>query len=419
VKYLLVALLAAGAFFFTTAPSFADNSFFIELGNDVPQSDAAKQWDELAHKYKAMLGHLKYYPKAVGSTANVRIQAGPIADKDKAQKICTRLFKENVACFVIEGVGDTPPTSVMNLSEESMNRPVKVVQLPWLGNSNETMPIASVPTPAPAPQAPEVLTSVSDEAVKPQLETSNRQAEVQVAEAIRVPLTQSEDQQQNAEVTVKSLPDLKSPFASAHGGDGKYADESDDSGAGWLSVTSFPNEEIAASFWEEIRHAAPKQAKKLRVRILSPLLASGGAHISLNVGPFASSSEAYNFCRQGIQAKERGLTCSFTTAMPGDDASHVERRRPVENPVAMTYWIQIGAAQSQEEAMQQLEDISSKNEDLIKGLRSSVAPSSTDAGSYIVRVGPITNHDEAIQSCSRMQDRGIDCRVISFAATKS
>lgn len=413
-KYHLIALLAVGAFFFTAASSFADNAYFIELGNDASESDAAKQWDDLAHKHKAMLGHLKYYPKTIGSTANVRMQAGPIADKDKAQKICSRLFKENVACFVIEGVGDAPPKSVMNLSEESMAKPVKVVQLPWLSGSDVQPPQA----PPPLPPAPEVIASMPDEQVKPQLEPSNRQADVQVAEAIRVPLTQSEDQQQNAEVTVKSLPDLKPSFASAHGGDEKYADESDNSGAGWLSVAAFPNEEIASSFWEDVRHSASKQAKKLHVRVLRPLLASGRSHVSLNVGPFASSSEAYDFCRQGIQAKERGLTCSFTSALPGDEASHAERHRPTENPVSMSYWIQIGAAQSQEEALQQLEEINAKNEDLIKGLRSSVAPSSTDAGSYIVRVGPVINHDEAIQSCAKMQDRGIDCRVIPFPATK-
>ena len=406
-RNLLIVLLALGAAL-SPAVSFAANSYYVEIGGDGTKDEAVKQWNDLAQKHKTLLGKLHFYPKAVihsGSTVSTRIQAGPIATKEKAQKICTKLFKEDVPCFVIEGLGSAPPTSMMNMSEES----VKVVQLPWLS-------VAEAP-PAPVQELP---VADSTNAPAPAPKKGKKQADVEVAEAIRVPLTQEQDQQRNAKVMVKSLPDIKPAFASAHDGDSKYADESDDSGPGWLVIESFPAKDIAASFWEETRHANRKQVKKLRVRILQPVLGGGEPKTSLNIGPFTSSSAAYDFCRKGIQAKDRGLSCHFSTTAPGGDdlpksvgqKPAADRLSDVVSAPAKQYWIQVASAASQEEALQQWEDIKAKNEDLIQGLRSSIAPSATDKGMYLVRVGPIEDHEEAVQSCAQMQQRGMDCSVV-------
>lgn len=301
-----------GAFALLAAvPVFAGEDYYVELGGDVSREDGQKQWDALVAANKKWLSPLHYFPKAViesGSAVNVRIQAGPIDSKDKAQKICTRLFKQNIACFVMEGFGGKPPSSIASLAEQSMNAPVKMIQFPWLMGADEPPPVRELPV------------------------AGEGKAEVEVARAIHVPLTESE-QPQNAHVVVTALPDIEVDK------NAPYPDESTDSGPGWLVVAAFPDEDVANAFWEEARATAPKQAKKLHASTLKPLAAAHEkSTTTLNIGSFASSSDAYKFCRERLQAGDRGLTCSFSNARPGGESSeHGEayaRRRPVQNPPA-------------------------------------------------------------------------------------
>ena len=327
-KHPFIAIILASLLCAQVSPCFADDSYYIEVGDDTSQAEAPRQWDALVAKHKRELEKLKFYPKTMigaAPAANTRIQAGPIAGREQAQKVCTRLFKQDVSCFVIAGLGAAPPSAMRNMSEESIANPVQVVQLPWNTESGI----------APPPPAPiQTLTVASVPEVAPLPVPEERKASVSVAEAIRVPLTQGDDQQQGAQVVVKSLPDITPLTPMTSSGDGKYVDESDISGEGWLSVSSFPDEESAASFWGEVRHANTKSAKKLHVRIISPLLAKGSHRISLNVGPFANSSEAYRFCREAIQAKARGFTCGFSHDLPdaGNANGISERKKPTENP---------------------------------------------------------------------------------------
>jgi len=432
VKYWCVAY--AGLLMAAASPCFAANSFYIEIGQDAASDVAGKQWHDLQASHKAMLGSLHYFPKAVVQSGSelTRIQAGPIDSKEKAQKICTRLFHENVSCFVMEGLGDAPPTKILNMSEESMSHPVKSVQLPWLPGTDiaPPAPIAEVPAPAAVPSEPEAkpqLVQDAEETTAP-APAAAKKPQIHVAEAIRVPLTQSTDQQQNAKVVVDELPVIKPAFAPSHEGDSKYADESLDSGPGWLVVESFPDEEIASSFWEEVRHSSAKQVKKLRMRIVRPLMASGHAGASLNVGAFASSSDAYDFCRKNIQASARGLTCRFSTEDPGKDEQEAPRHRLAQNPPAVDsaavaaprqkYWIQVAAASSQDEALSQWENVKSENDDVVHGMRNSISVSSDDKKTYVVRLGPMDDHDEAIHACAQLQDRGVDCQVVLYSPKK-
>ena len=431
-RILLVGMLVAtGGQCLSATASLAEEGFYVEVGGDTTAEEASKQWEALVEKHKTLLGKLKFFPKSIvqgGDSVGTRIQAGPIASKEKAQKICSKLFKQNVPCFVIEGLSEAPK-SVMNLSEQS-ERAVKVVQLPWLASS-DAPPAPIQELPVASDDAPVVFVPENES----NKDVGGKQADVKVAEAIRVPLTEGEDQQRSARVTVKALPNIKP--VSAPGGLDSYPDERDDSGKGWLTVGDFLNEEIATSFWGEVRISASKQAKKLRVRVLRPLLASSDAKTSLNLGPFTSSSEAYNFCREGIQARDRGLNCTFSNNEPGADefkkaaaspnsesyaaARQASRIRPVENPATVAgtlskqYWVQVLSASSQIEALHQWEELKAKNDDLISGMRNSITPSIKDKDTYVVRVGPIKDNSEAIKLCSKMQERSINCRVILYS----
>jgi hypothetical protein len=263
-----------------------------------------------------------------------------------------------------------------------------------------------------------------------------RKAQVEVAEAIRVPLTDNFDPNGSGKVTVKQLPELRPTFR-------KPVAENKPSGTpedakGWLTVDTFLNDDVALSFWQEVRSSLPKKDNSLRVRVLKPLMAKGDGRSSLSIGPFASNSEALAFCNT-IQAGERGLNCGFAGAqagggniqVAGNTSRSVSRKRLQENPYAQLapaagpdnvsgkqYWVQVLSAGNQMEALQQWESMKSSHSDLLGGMRNSVSPSSSNKGEYVVRVGPIAGNDEAIRFCTRLQERGIGCRVLLYTLGK-
>ena len=368
------------------APSFADNSYYVELGKDMGKDEAAAQWQALVAKNKSLFSHLQYFPKSViqsGSVTGTRIQAGPITNKNKAQKICAKLFTQNIPCFVIEGIGNAPPTETMNLAEKAG----KPGLLPWL--------TADPINPPPPVQETSSLPWLQD--------NSKRQGRVQVAEAIRVPLTDDFNPEGN--------------------------------GAGWLTVDTFPNEDVATSFWEETRATLPKSEKTLHVRVMKPLMAEQQSTASLAIGPFADSTQAAAFC-DSIQAKDRGLNCHYdgspatekTQLAHGDAYNNrrmAEARKHLkENPLAdispaagssKQYWVQVVSASNQLEALHEWETLKSSNADLLGKMRSSVSASATNHDIFVVRVGPIAGNDDAVQLCTKLQSRSIDCRVLLYS----
>jgi len=413
VKNTWAALLMMGICAGLVAPCMADDAYYIEIGSDMKPSDAQTQWDTLVKKNKSLLGKLHYYPKSViqsSAAVSTRIQAGPIPNKARAQKICNRLFSQNTPCFVIEGLSEAPPTSVMNMSEKAAEHPVAMLSLPWLSGSDVKPPVKpetppseqrKVEAPAPVPA--------------PEPEKTNKEAEVRVAEAIRVPLTNSESQQKNAQVTVKALPAIKPTM--------KIDQATDQSGSGWLTVSAFANEEVASSFWEEVRAASPQKVKKLRVRILKPVLDNSNIQTSINIGPFANSADADVFCHKSIQADERGLRCSFSNEESGamgnlaatthgdEYANRQNRHSFAGNPPVGQYWVQVLSAPSELEAASQWEAMKAKNSDLMGDLHSNVVPSTVDTNSYVVRVGPFAGSEEAMQLCSKMKEQDIACHI--------
>jgi hypothetical protein len=393
-------------------PAFADDmDYYVELGKDTTKEQAAAEWKKLVSKHKSLLSKLQFYPKAVlqgGVAVSTRIQAGPIDSKSKAQKICSKLFTDDIPCFVIEGIrdGETPPTQLMHLADKTEEKPVNP-RLPWLAGPEDVNPPPAVNGAVALPWLAQAHTE--------------RKGQVQVAEAIRVPLSQGSTGRE--QISIKALPDIRPTFRQ-ESPDGT-ADIADNAGAGWLTVDTFPNEDIATAFWGEVRSTAPKRTKNLRVRVMRPLMAD--AHkASLSIGPFASGKEADAFC-ETIQARERGLNCSYQDNSGKQTArsnAYGERRKhfaengygnlaPAAGP-SKQYWVQVLSAASHMDALRQWDVMRSSNPDVFSGMRSSVSTSMADR-SYVVRVGPIAGNDEAIQFCAKLQKRSINCQVLLYS----
>ena len=480
----------------------AEQEYFVEIGTDIPKDKVESEWNTLRGKYK-VLSKLKLFPKEViqgGQSVATRMQAGPISQKTAALKICNKLFASDVPCFVIEGVGDVPPTAMMNMND-SATVAATDGKLPWLSSKAEVAPappvketsLFSLPwmsdeeekkaeeKPAEVKETKEAKaeeprrerkrpvenTDVADakaaqKETKPlvsELEkemTSKREANVQVAEAIRVPLSDDGRVAPSGGIAVSELGDLKPSYGTPRTSDGTEDAGSAKSGAGWLDVSNFLNEEVATSLWDEVRSANSKKAKGLQAKVQQT--ADKESKATLSVGPFASSEDAYRFCREGLQAKDRGLICRFApndsgiannkmltlpsgrseaynamrsnaSAPATNVASNSTRRRPMQNPgqnpgelspsagvPGNQYWVQVVSAGSQMEALKKWEGVKSQHGEVIGGLRSSVSTSATDKSTYVVRVGPIANNDDAIRVCSQLQKRNVECRVLLYSA---
>jgi hypothetical protein len=404
------------------APAFADNAFYIELGKDTDQKNVQKDWQYLASKYKPQLKGLQLFPKSIiqaGAPVGVRIQAGPIDSKTRAQQICSKLFAKHVSCFVIEGVDGKPPTEVMNLSERAEQKPVEVVQLPWANNA-EVAPEQPVESPEDHvlrdSNGHSVVswldkdTSGDTQTVPPEQHVTETplppqgKAEVEVSQAIRVPLTQNESQQHTPRLAMKPLIERK-PFQIQQVARAPL-DAPAATSAGWITVGSFPNDEVAMSFWEEVRSAARTSAANLHARVIQPMMLSqSNAKTMLGIGPFAGNDAAAAFCRDNIQADERGLSCDYSNT-PAPD-----RRTAPENN-APQYWIELPAAGSQEEAISQWQQIQDDNKDILGGKRGTV---SANPESTSVRIGPFNANRDAAALCARLQEREIGCEVLSSA----
>lgn len=458
VKQHIFPLLGVGVawLLLTAAPvAAAQGEFFVEIGNDVARENAQAEWDALVARHK-MLGRLTLYPKDVlqdNRPVTTRLQAGPISSKTAALKICNRLFAADVPCFVIEGVSSVPPAAMMRLNQnmnQNMHQSGALAadgSLPWLSARAEVVEAPKVKGEDTAidgsARGAVALPWLSGERKAAEAGEGSKQAQVQVAEAIRVPLT--ETQTLEDAIRVRALPELKPSFGVRPLSDESQEMGSVSSGAGWLDVGYFVNEEIASSLWEEVRSANRKQAKTLNMRLATPAMKDD--KVTLSVGPFASSAEAYQFCRSGLQAGERGLSCRFSVndagaargkllALNAHSDAYAERgrRRPKENPTleaaqagklapaagpAKQYWVQVVTADSQMKALKAWEQVKADNSEVLGQLRSSVSASATDKHSYVVRVGPIAENDDAIRVCSQLQKRQVECRVLLYSRGNS
>lgn len=472
----------------------AEQEYFVELGDDLNKAEVAAVWNGMKKAHKRELSKLNLYPKDVfqgGQIIASRIQAGPIDKKTRAHKICKKLFSRDVPCFVIEGVKDLPPSAMVNISETGMTQSGQFSQLPWLRSTDtdteqRVVRVESAPAVAETPfirlpwleDEPEIASArkvpeENIEAVKIDPEKMDRkaleelvkrEANVEVAEAIRVPLSNNNTVKPSASISVSSLPQLSPAAGSASRAIAGSAAGSINSGAGWLQVSSFVNEEIASSLWNEVRMSMPKETKDLNSRIRSGV-GKSSEKAQLSIGPFAHSASAIAFCNERLQAKDRGLSCDFTPndsgmannqmlsldnsrsqayqarRTPQQQASRSQRRRPpqqsasarqrpAQNLAALKpaaggvmasnqYWVQVVTANSQLDALEKWEVVKARHGEVIGGLRSSVSTAANDSSTFVVRVGPIANNDDAIRVCSQLQQRNVSCRVLLYTTARN
>jgi cell division septation protein DedD len=124
-------------------------------------------------------------------------------------------------------------------------------------------------------------------------------ADVDVAEAIAVPLSNKTDDRM----------DLSSNIGKTAGDVAVVSFSSWE--PGYLIIESFANETIANKFWGYVKVESPDTAHSMRVKIQRPLLARNSGGVQLSIGLFESGSKAADFCNSMVPGFDTRLKCIY------------------------------------------------------------------------------------------------------------
>lgn len=128
--------------------------------------------------------------------------------------------------------------------------------------------------------------------------TTPVKGDVEVAEAIRVPVTETE---QPAPARYETVADTTTP-------DNVPLEvvDTNSTDAYWIQITYFKNEARAHAFYSELRVASPERFSSARIRINRPF-GSRNSRATLRMGPFTSQQDIRSICSA---AQSRGLRCT-------------------------------------------------------------------------------------------------------------
>lgn len=398
--------------------------FYVELGVVSSESEAQSRFSELQAENK-ILADYDVFPNAIlqpdGSFA-YRVQAGPMLDRKEANRTCNRLRKNKVSCFIIEGFDpQKPATFAAKSKEETISG--SDFSPPWLQNkSNDVVPTREVEvTQAPQPDSgsgslfgrigslfdsePEKNDTTPAEVVAA---PSNREAAVNVAEAIPVELSNKEDLQPLVQVgSAIEIADVNSSSSD---------NNSNSATQGWLTIQPFIDEDRAMRFWKHAQRYASERTSGLEMQVLYPVVSNDIPKVIASIGRFGSEAEANRFCTDVVVPSSRYLECHFSTSPPDgsrnrDTAQVIDKVIDDEHSL---FWVELLSGKSQDAVLEQWERIRTDHDDLLMNVRSQITTSFSNPGTYLVRVGPLNAKSKADQLCGAMKARKLSCKVVGL-----
>ncbi len=381
--------------------------YYVELGRVNSEAEARDSWVTIRDANVKILAKYDVYPNQIiqpDGNFTYRVQAGPMASKPEAQRVCRRLFRRQVSCFLIEGFDPKNAQTFAAAAEKSPSKFGLEDFLPWAQKS----PAKEVPPAMIA--APEAEKPVKKEEPVKLEDSSKAKAKVDVAEAIAVPVTESN------EVTVGEATPVFS-FDNIFSSSTTPAVAATDT-PGWLSVQPFLNEESANAFVKNLKKRNLDEMKGVETKIIHPTVSHDIPKVILALGSFPSEQAALKFCRDYV-ASSRYLECMFSVQPPeGDEAgSAAARNSSSHSPAADEYslfWVDVLSENSQDKALERWERIRTDNDDLLSDVRSQITTSIAKAGTYTVRIGPLKMKSRATKLCNALKERKISCEVSSL-----
>jgi len=391
--------------------------FYLELGVAVSEDEAQSIFAEIQQK-NPVLADYDVFPNAIlqpDGGFKYRVQAGPMIDRAEATKVCNRLRKKKISCFLIEGFDPQKPATFALKAEEA---PISSdFAPPWLDKIPVPPPVTEEENPESSSSSgssffgsiASIFDSSSEEKKQaeptPQLEAKTREAKVDVSEAIPVAVSFETNTPQEV-VTVAA------PFAIAENSN----NNDENAQQGWLNIQPFMDEGRARKFWENLQRNVSGRTAGLEMQVIYPVVSDNVPKVILNIGQFASEAEAMRLCRDYVTPASRYLECSFSTARPegtNKPAAEIFNRYAADDENSL-FWVELLSARSQDTVLEQWEKIRTDNDDMLMNVRSQITTSLSKPGVYVVRVGPLNARSKAEKLCNTLQTRKLSCKVVGL-----
>ncbi|MBN8532142.1 MAG: SPOR domain-containing protein [Alphaproteobacteria bacterium] len=267
-------------------------------------------------------------------------------------------------------------------------------------------PAPDYPVSQPHDIAPQATAAAVAEAP---LQDGDGKGEVEVAEAIRVPLSQ-ETQPVPGKLVYRIMPSDPQRTRTQ-----------------WLDIGAFASESQAIGYWNQLRSTYAKHIGALRVRVTRPFLNPG--RTSLRVGPLSSETDTASIC---TVATEQGLRCQVVTDLGVSSSGFRGGTRVSRDDIAQEryysgqaqshtpmsqglYWVQLGTFPSEGEAAHNWSSLQSAHSELLGRMQKHVSVprlSSSSRQTYRLRTGPFIQRFAAAELCDNLRRRAVSCVTV-------
>jgi len=300
-------------------------------------------------------------------------------------------------------------------------------------------PVAAEPPLAPPAN---VMVRPEQPSIRPQLQEtpSSQPGRVEVAEAVRVPLSVSATNAARSGISATPPATMAAPKAAGRVrpffGYGGFPSQSFSKQTTWAQLGYFPDDQTAYTYWDKVRETYPDITGALRVRVTKPYTTAqrnGSSRVSLRVGPFPSQADMETICKVTRQAS---LDCTSLREMGNSTGAYAERTRggdrylsdrykgresrdrdPFQNiSYEEIYWAQLGSYPSPQRASEAWENLKGSYGFAFGGMEPNVitpAMSSSARPVFRLRTGPFNTNLAAANMCNSLQKFGISCLVVA------
>ena len=226
--------------------------------------------------------------------------------------------------------------------------------------------------------------------------------DVEVAEAIRVPLSKDDNTKSHYQISQSNT----------IGG----ASKENSSQNYWVQINYFANEAQAQGFYDDFRSANPNLSDGIRMRVTHPYSRNSNK-VSLRVGPFISKEDIKSIC--GI-ANDAGLRCTSVKELVSNIASNTQKEKTLSNefnkPLSSNYYAQLGSFESYDDAIVNWETLRKENKKILgkfKPVIRTPEQNSSNSPVYRLQVGPFTNQKTAYSMCDSLWQAGENCLILN------
>jgi|GEM_PF-989761 len=359
-------------------------------------------------------------PKPVPAPARGKVKKTKLAKKSSKSPKMLREPKDEIIADRQPKFLDDEPATVMAAPPIAESKPVQpappvaenTVTPPkkrpgffarlFGADSSDEKPVSPPPAPVEQPKVEQAVVATPSRPVV---------ANVEVAEAIRVPLDEQRKSQPPANDKPYSVSDLNQAAA--------------EKGNFWAEIKYFHNDASAQAFYDNFRNQHSDVADGLRIQITHAVNSTHAKQekLALRMGPFAKPEQVKALCNAAISA---GYNCTnvkeIASLLPDNSTIAVQDSGQPVNPAVSdiknlgVYWVQLGSYNSPDEAWEKWSDVSKSKAKIIGRYAGNVtAPdnSSADVPTYRLRTGPFASSTAADSFCARLSQAGENCLVVN------